>query len=199
VIAIFLGPPGAGKGTQSSRIAARRGVPQISTGDMLRQAAAEGTPLGRKAKTIMEAGELLPDAVIVDLIRERISRPDCAGGFLLDGFPRTSGQAEALDRMLAERGLSVDAVVNLDVDEAKLVERMAGRAKNEGRADDNPDTIRERLRVYREKTAPLVSWFENKGRLVTVDGLGEIGEVSRRIEAALGTKAGGARTAGALS
>jgi adenylate kinase len=199
VIAIFLGPPGAGKGTQSSRIAARRGVPQISTGDMLRQAAAEGTPLGRKAKTIMEAGELLPDAVIVDLIRERISRPDCAGGFLLDGFPRTSGQAEALDRMLAERGLSVDAVVNLDVDEAKLVERMAGRAKNEGRADDNPDTIRERLRVYREKTAPLVSWFENKGRLVTVDGLGEIGEVSRRIEAALGAKAGGARTAGALS
>jgi adenylate kinase len=199
VIAIFLGPPGAGKGTQSSRIAARRGVPQISTGDMLRQAAAEGTPLGRKAKTIMEAGELLPDAVIVDLIRERISRPDCAGGFLLDGFPRTSGQAEALDRMLAERGLSVDAVVNLDVDEAKLVERMAGRAKNEGRADDNPDTIRERLRVYREKTAPLVSWFENKGRLVTVDGLGEIGEVSRRIEEALGAKAGGARTAGALS
>jgi len=101
VIAIFLGPPGAGKGTQSSRIAARRGVPQISTGDMLRQAAAEGTPLGRKAKTIMEAGELLPDAVIVDLIRERISRPDCVRGFLLDGFPRTSGQAEALDRMLA--------------------------------------------------------------------------------------------------
>jgi adenylate kinase len=199
VIAIFLGPPGAGKGTQSSRIASRHEVPQISTGDMLRRAAAEGTPLGLKARKIMEAGELLPDDVIVDLIRERISRPDCARGFFLDGFPRTSGQAEALDRMLAERGLSVDAVVNLDVDEAKLVERMAGRAKNEGRADDNPETIRERLRVYREKTAPLVSWFEKKGRLVTVDGLGEIGEVSRRIEDALAAKTGAARTAGALS
>jgi adenylate kinase len=195
VIAIFLGPPGAGKGTQSSRLAARQGVPQISTGDMLRQAAAEGTPLGLKAKKIMEAGELLPDAVIVDLIRERIARPDCVHGFFLDGFPRTSGQAEALDRMLAERGLSVDAVVNLDVDEGKLVERMAGRAKNEGRADDNPETIRERLRVYREKTAPLVSWFEKKGRLVTVDGLGEIGEVSRRIEDALAARPGGARPA----
>ncbi len=199
MIAIFLGPPGAGKGTQSSRIASRHEVPQISTGDMLRRAAAEGTPLGLKARKIMEAGELLPDDVIVDLIRERISRPDCARGFFLDGFPRTSGQAEALDRMLAERGLSVDAVVNLDVDEAKLVERMAGRAKNEGRADDNPETIRERLRVYREKTAPLVSWFEKRGRLVTVDGLGEIGEVSRRIEDALAAKTGAARTAGALS
>jgi len=199
VIAIFLGPPGAGKGTQSSRIAARRGVPQISTGDMLRQAAAQGTPLGMRARKIMEAGELLPDDVIVDLIRERISRPDCAGGFFLDGFPRTSGQAEALDRMLAERGLAVDAVVNLDVDEAKLVERMAGRAKNEGRADDNPETIRERLRVYREKTAPLVSWFDAKGRLVTVDGLGEIGEVSRRIEDALASRTGRPRAAGAFS
>lgn len=198
MIAIFLGPPGAGKGTQASRIAARHGVPQISTGDMLRQAAAEGTPLGLKAKTIMEAGELLPDAVIVDLIRERIARPDCANGFLLDGFPRTSGQAEALDRMLAERGLSVDAVVNLDVDEGRLIERMAGRAKNEGRADDNPETIRERLRVYREKTAPLVSWFEKKGSLVTVDGLGEIGEVSQRIEEALASRRG-ARPAGARS
>jgi adenylate kinase len=199
VIAIFLGPPGAGKGTQSSRIAARHGVPQISTGDMLRQAAAEGTPLGTKARKIMEAGELLPDDVIVDLIRERIARPDCSGGFFLDGFPRTSGQAEALDRMLAERGFAVDAVVNLDVDEGKLVERMTGRARNEGRADDNPATIRERLRVYREKTAPLVSWFEKKGKLVTIDGLGEIGEVSRRIEDALASRKGGTRAAEAFS
>ena len=195
MIAIFLGPPGAGKGTQSSRVAARHGIPQISTGDMLRQAAAEGTPLGRKAKKIMEAGELLPDDVIVDLIRERIARPDCARGFLLDGFPRTNGQAEALDRMLAERGRAVDAVVNLDVDEAKLVERMAGRARNEGRADDNPETIRERLRVYREKTAPLVSRYAGKGTLVTVDGLGEIGEVSERIEEALRARAGAAGAA----
>ena len=197
MIAVFLGPPGAGKGTQSSRLAARHGVPHIATGDMLRQAAAEGTPLGRKAKKIMEAGELLPDAVIVDVIRERISRPDCARGFFLDGFPRTTGQAEALDRMLGERGLSVDAVVNLEVDEAKLVERMAGRAKNEGRADDNPDTVRERLRVYREKTAPLVSGYAKTGNLVNVDGLGEIGEVSERIESALRSRSGSPRTAGA--
>lgn len=190
MIAIFLGAPGAGKGTQSSRLAARLGVPQISTGDMLRQAVAEGTPLGLKAKKIMEAGELLPDAVVVDVIRDRISRPDCAGGFFLDGFPRTTGQAEALDRMLGDAGLAVDAVVNLEVDEGRLIERMAGRAKNEGRADDNPETIRERLRVYREKTAPLVSWYRDRGRLVTVDGLGEIGEVSRRIEEALGARLG---------
>ncbi|HWC65456.1 MAG TPA: adenylate kinase [Thermoanaerobaculia bacterium] len=190
MIAIFLGAPGAGKGTQSSRLAARLGVPQISTGDMLRQAVAEGTPLGLKAKKIMEAGELLPDAVVVDVIRDRISRPDCAGGFFLDGFPRTTGQAEALDRMLGDAGLAVDAVVNLEVDEGKLIERMAGRAKNEGRADDNPETIRERLRVYREKTAPLVSWYRDRGRLVTVDGLGEIGEVSRRIEEALAARLG---------
>jgi adenylate kinase len=197
VIAVFLGPPGAGKGTQSSRLAARHGVPQISTGDMLRRAAAEGTPLGLKAKKIMESGELLPDGVIVDLIRERVSRPDCARGFFLDGFPRTTGQAEALDRMLAERGLSVDSVVNLEVDETKLVERMAGRAKNEGRADDHPETVRERLRVYREKTAPLVAWYAKAGNLVNVDGLGEIGEVSERIEAALRSRSGSSRTAGA--
>lgn len=199
MIAIFLGAPGAGKGTQSSRLAARLGVPQISTGDMLRQAVAEGSPLGLKAKKIMESGELLPDDVVVDVIRERISRPDCAGGFFLDGFPRTTGQAEALDRMLGDAGLAVDAVVNLEVDEAKLVERMAGRAKNEGRADDNPDTIRERLRVYREKTAPLVSWYRDRGRLVTVDGLGEIGEVSRRIEEALSGRLGRPLAAGARS
>jgi adenylate kinase len=166
---------------------------------MLRQAVAEGSPLGLKAKKIMESGELLPDDVVVDVIRERISRPDCAGGFFLDGFPRTTGQAEALDRMLGDAGLAVDAVVNLEVDEAKLVERMAGRAKNEGRADDNPDTIRERLRVYREKTAPLVSWYRDRGRLVTVDGLGEIGEVSRRIEEALSGRLGRPLAAGARS
>lgn len=185
MIVVFLGPPGAGKGTQAARLARRAGIPQISTGDMLRQAAAAGTPLGLKAKAIMESGELLPDPVIIDLMRERISASDCARGFILDGFPRTSGQAEALDRMLADMNLKTDAVINLTVDEAKLIERMHGRARTEGRADDTPETIRERLRVYQEKTAPLVHWFEKKGSLVHVDGLGDVEDVSRRIDRAL--------------
>ena len=185
MIVVFLGPPGSGKGTQAARLAARLGIPQISTGEMLRQAAAAGTSLGNRAKKIMESGELLPDPVIVDLMRERISAPDCARGFILDGFPRTAGQAEAFEKMLAERGAKTDAVVNLLVDEGRLVERMKGRARTEGRADDNPETIRERLRVYQEKTAPLVAWFRNRGSLVDIDGLGEIDEVSRRIDEAL--------------
>jgi adenylate kinase len=185
VIVVFLGPPGSGKGTQAARLAARAGIPQISTGDMLRQAAAEETPLGIKAMKIMESGELLPDDVIVDLMKERIAQPDSRNGFLLDGFPRTRGQVEALAQILDERGLKVDAVVNLVVDEGRLIERMKGRARTEGRSDDNPETIRERLRVYHEKTAPLVSWFEKRGLLVNVDGIGEIDEVSRRIDDAL--------------
>jgi len=198
VIIVFLGPPGSGKGTQAARLAARSGIPAISTGEMLRQAAAEGTPLGLRAKGIMDAGELLPDGVIVALIRERIARPDAAKGFLLDGFPRTSGQAEAFQKMLSEAGLKVDAAVNLLVDEGRLIERMAHRGRVEGRSDDNPETIRERLRVYREKTAPLVAWFEREGTLVNVDGLGEIEEVSGRIDDAIahaGEHAAG-RTAG---
>jgi adenylate kinase len=185
VIVVFLGPPGSGKGTQAARLAERSGIPAISTGDMLRQAAAAGTPLGQKARAIMDAGELLPDGVIIDLIRERIARPDAARGFLLDGFPRTSGQAEAFRQMLADGGLKIDVAVNLQVDEARLIERMAHRGRVEGRSDDNPETIRERLRVYREKTAPLVDWFERHGTLVNVDGLGEIEEVSLRIDDAI--------------
>ncbi len=197
MIAVFLGPPGSGKGTQAARLAARAGVPAISTGDMLRQAAAAGTPLGLRAKAIMDAGELLPDGVIVDLIRDRIAQPDATKGFLLDGFPRTSGQAEAFEKMLADSGMKVDAVINLMVDEGRLVERMANRGRVEGRTDDNPETIRERLRVYREKTAPLVAWFEKSGTLVNVDGLGEIDEVSRRIDDAVarGGERGSARAA----
>jgi adenylate kinase len=185
VIVVFLGPPGSGKGTQALRLASRLGIPQISTGEMLRQAVAAGTPLGLKARAIMESGELLPDPVVVDLMRERTATPDCARGFILDGFPRTTGQAEAFEKILAERGAKTDAVVNLLVDEGRLIERMKGRARTEGRADDNPETVRERLRVYLEKTAPLVAWFRKRGNLTDVDGLGEIEDVARRIDEAL--------------
>lgn len=185
MIIVFLGAPGSGKGTQASALSARAEIPQLSTGDMLRKAVAEETPLGVKAKEIMERGELLPDDVILDLMRERISRPDCRDGFILDGFPRTEGQAKGLEKLLAEKGRKLDAVLNLNVDEVRVVERMAGRAKAEGRADDNPETVRERMRVYREKTAPLVEWFASRGLLRDVDGFGPVDEVSRRIDAAL--------------
>ena len=185
MILVFLGAPGSGKGTQAARLSARAGVPQISTGEMLRRAVAEGTDLGKKARAIMEGGGLVPDDVMIGLIGERISAPDCREGFLLDGFPRTLAQAEALDGLLRQRGRRIDAALNLKVDEARVVERMAGRAAAEGRADDNPETIRERLRVYREKTEPLISWFERKGLLCNVDGAGTVEEVSRAIDESL--------------
>ena len=185
MIVVFLGAPGSGKGTQASALSARAGIPQLSTGDMLRKAVAEGTPLGVRAKAIMERGDLLPDDVILELMRERIALADCRGGFILDGFPRTEGQASGLEALLSRMGRGIDAVLNLRVDEDRVVERMAGRAKAEGRADDNPETVRERLRVYREKTAPLVDWFSAKGLLRDVDGFGPVEEVSRRIDSAL--------------
>jgi adenylate kinase len=189
--AIFLGPPGSGKGTQAKLLAERMGVPAISTGDMLREAVRLETPLGLRAKAIMEAGELVSDDVVIGLIRERISRPDARGGFLLDGFPRTLAQAAALDRLLAGNGETLDAVINLLVPEATLVERMVGRAAIEGRSDDRPETVRERLRVYSEKTAPLVDHYGGRGIRIDVDGSGSIEEVSARIDRAAAMRAGG--------
>jgi adenylate kinase len=182
---IFLGPPGSGKGTQAKLLAKRLGVPAISTGDMLREAVRRETPLGRRARTIMDAGELVPDDVVIGLIRERMESPDAAGGFLLDGFPRTIAQAEALDRLLEDRGTPLDAAVNLAVPEATLLDRLLGRAGQEGRSDDRPETIRERLRVYAEKTAPLVAYYERSGLLTNVDGFGSVDDVTGRIDRVL--------------
>ena len=182
---VFLGPPGSGKGTQAKLLAKRLGVPAVSTGDILREAVKRESPLGRRAKKIMEAGELVPDDVVIGLIRERVAAPDAAAGFILDGFPRTIAQAEALDRLLEESGTPLDAVLNLEVPEASLTERLLGRAGQEGRSDDRPETIRERLRVYLEKTEPLVSFYEKAGLLTHVDGLGSIDDVSGRIGRAL--------------
>jgi adenylate kinase len=185
VIVVFFGPPGSGKGTQASGLASRAGIPQLSTGDMLRQAVKEGSPLGVKAKAIMDRGDLLPDEIIIGLMKDRIAASDCRDGFILDGFPRTVAQAEALERLLRDSGRRVDAVLNLKVDEDEVTGRMSGRAAAEGRSDDNPATIRERLRVYREKTEPLIAWFEKRGSLVNIDGVGTVAEVSRRIDESL--------------
>jgi len=180
---VFLGPPGSGKGTQAKLVSLRLGVPSFSTGDMLRAAVQAGTPLGLKARAVMEAGELVPDDVVLGLIRERFQTPEARNGFLLDGFPRTLAQAASLEALLAESGRQLDAVVNLEVPEEVLVARLTNRG--EGRADDRPETIRERLRVYREKTEPLVDFYRGRGLLVTVDGVGDIAEVAGRIGRAL--------------
>jgi adenylate kinase len=182
---IFLGPPGSGKGTQAKLLGERLGVPAISTGDMLRDAVRWGTPLGRRAQAIMEAGELVPDDLVIGLVRERIALPDARNGFLLDGFPRTIEQAKALDRILEGNGASVDGVINLLVPEGTLVERLLGRAALEGRSDDRGETVAERLRVYREKTAPLVEHYRGLGLLYDVDGSGSVEEVAGRIDRAL--------------
>jgi adenylate kinase len=182
---VFLGPPGSGKGTQAKLLAERLKVPAISTGDILRAAVRDRTPLGLQAQAIMEKGELVSDALIVALIRERLAAPDARDGFILDGFPRTLEQARALEATLAESGESLTAAVNFVVPEAALVERMLGRAAAEGRADDRPETIRERLRVYRDKTEPLTDFYAQRGLLAGVDGVGSVEEVSGRVEDAL--------------
>jgi adenylate kinase len=185
---ILLGPPGAGKGTQAQRLVAKHGLLQLSTGDMLRAAINAGTPVGLRAKDIMARGELVPDDVVVTMISDRIDQPDAHKGFILDGFPRTVPQAHALDRMLKEKGLGLDAVIELKVDEGSLLERIEKRiaemeARGEAlRPDDNPDVLRRRLLAYRDQTAPLVTYYQLQGVLRPVDGMAPIPEVASAID-----------------
>jgi adenylate kinase len=179
---LLLGAPGAGKGTQAVRLAARLGVPHVSTGDLLRAAVAAGTPLGREAKGYMDRGELVPDSVVIGLAAERLSRPDAKTGFVLDGFPRTVPQAEALDAELARLGTQLDRCLVLVTDEPALVARLLKRAQLEGRSDDNQSTIRNRMRVYREQTEPLIAFYRRRRLLREVDGMGTIEEVEKRIQ-----------------
>ncbi|MEL0072309.1 MAG: adenylate kinase [Rhodobiaceae bacterium] len=185
---IFLGPPGAGKGTQAQRIQEAHHIPQLSTGDMLRAAVAAETPIGKQAKDIMARGDLVPDNVVVGIIADRIEADDCANGFILDGFPRNVAQAEALDTMLSDKNIALDAVIELAVDPDVLVQRILKRAQeseNGPREDDTEEALQHRLRVYEEQTAPVADYYAGKGILRTLDGMQEMDEVTQQIEAAL--------------
>jgi len=210
---VLLGPPGAGKGTQAKRLEERHGLKQLSTGDMLRAAVRAGTEYGRKAKEVMDRGDLVSDDIVVAIIADRLGEPDVARGFILDGFPRNVAQAKALDRMLSDRRSGLDAVIEMKVDEEELVQRLAGRytcakcgkgyhdtfeqPKTPGvcdvcggteftrRADDRPETVRDRLRVYREQTAPLSDYYRRKGKLRTIDGMADIDDVTAEMEEVL--------------
>ena len=181
---LLLGPPGAGKGTQALRLVEKLGIPQIATGDMLRGAVAAGTDVGELAQGFMDRGELVPDAVVIGVAEERLSQADAESGFVLDGFPRTAAQAEALDALLERMGTNLECCVALVVDEDALVARLLGRAI-EGRSDDSEETIRTRMSVYRAQTAPLVDYYRKREILAEVDGLGSVEEVAKRIEEAL--------------
>jgi adenylate kinase len=188
---VLFGPPGAGKGTQAKILTEQRGLPQLSTGDMLRAAVKAGTPLGKQVEAILTKGELVTDAIVVGIIAERIDQPDCRGGAVFDGFPRTIAQAEALDRMLAERRKKIDIVLELKVDEAVLIRRAEQRVKETlakggtPRSDDEPETVKYRQKVYRENTAPLLDYYGRQGKVVSVDGMAPIVDVTSSIAAAL--------------
>jgi adenylate kinase len=210
---ILLGPPGAGKGTQAKKMIDRYGIPQISTGDMLRAAVKAGTPLGMEAKSYMDAGGLVPDSVVIGLVKERIQEPDCEKGFMLDGFPRNVAQAEELDKMLNDMGIQIDHVMCIEVPNEELIKRLTGRRtckecgagyhvmfdppKKEGvcdkcggelyqRDDDNETTVKSRLDVYDAQTKPLIDYYDNQGKLRRIDGVGTIDEIFNRIVAVLG-------------
>jgi adenylate kinase len=188
---IFLGPPGAGKGTQAARIVAKHGIPQLSTGDMLRAAVAAGTPVGVKAKAVMDAGGLVSDEIVIGIVADRIEEPDAKKGFILDGFPRTLAQAEALDAMLASKGLKLDKVLELKVDQSKLVERIVKRAdeaKAAGqpvRKDDDPEVFKTRLEAYDRDTAVVAPYYASRGQVIDIDGMQPIDAVTAAIETAL--------------
>lgn len=185
---ILFGPPGAGKGTQAQRLVDKLGIVQLSTGDMLREAAASGSEIGQRAKALMEAGQLMPDDIMIEIVSNRIDEPDCANGFILDGYPRTVPQAEALDKLLAEKGLALDHVIVLVVADDVLVSRITGRAAEEAaagkqRADDNVETLKKRLAVYHERTEPVFPYYRDKAVLKSVDGMAGIEDVEAQIDA----------------
>ncbi|MEO1282985.1 MAG: adenylate kinase [Pseudomonadota bacterium] len=192
---ILLGPPGAGKGTQAERIVANHKIVQLSTGDMLRAAVKAGTEVGLKAKAVMESGGLVSDDIVIGIVSDRVDEPDCANGFILDGFPRTVPQAEALDKLLAEKNMTLDAVVELKVDEGALMARMENRVKEtlaaggQVRKDDNPDTFRERLETYTAQTAPLSDFYAKTDRLKQIDGMQDIDAVTTTINEVLAESA----------
>ena len=189
---ILLGPPGAGKGTQATRLVQKFSIPQLSTGDMLRAAVKAGTAVGLKAKAVMDAGGLVSDDSVIGIIKDRIAEPDAAKGFILDGFPRTVAQAEALQKLLAAEGMKLDAVIELKVDEKALLARIENRAKETVaaggvvRADDNPESFKIRLDAYREQTAPVSAYYASIGELQTVDGMAPIDDVTKAINGKLG-------------
>ena len=190
---VLLGPPGAGKGTQAAFLSERYDIPHISTGDILRANVADATPLGTEAKTYMDAGQLVPDEVVIGMVDNRIAEADAKEGFLLDGFPRTAGQARALEELLGDER-ALDAVLRFVAEEEELVRRLLGRAEEQGRTDDNEDTIRARLEEFRTKTAPLVDYYEERGLLVGIDAVGPVEEVRERattaVEDAVGRRDG---------
>lgn len=190
---ILLGPPGAGKGTQAQRLVARHGIVQLSTGDMLREAVRNGTPVGLRAKAVMDAGQLVSDDIVIGIISDRIDQPDCSKGFILDGFPRTVAQAEALDSILGEKGLKLDAVIELKVDQNKLVDRILQRARETAargeavRKDDDPVVFKTRLEAYNRDTAVVAPYYAERGLLVAIDGMRPIDEVTQAISDVLET------------